>query len=613
MKYTLYFFKSLLAFVGLMLLCASLVSLSGCGGGTASTTTATNVAPTANPGPSQNVVVGSVVSMDGSASKDADGGSLTFKWTLIGKPVGSAATLINPTYPNPKFTADLAGNYVLSLVVNDGKIDSPVVSVSVTASAANAVPVANAGVNQNVVIGATVTLDGTASSDANNDSLSYKWVLQSKPANSSATLTMATSARPSFKADLAGTYVATLVVSDGKASSDLAAVSILASASNIAPVAKPSANQSVVPGTKVTVDGAASSDPNGDAITYRWSLLYKPTGSAATLSSSTTVTTTLTADLVGTYLVGLTVNDGKVDSPVVVSTVTVAKLNTPPVANAGANQNVSVASLTTLDGTASTDAEQDSLSYSWTLISKPNTSTAALSSAISPKPTFTPDLAGTYVASLVVSDGKDRSTTAFITVVASAANSAPVANAGTAQSVTTASVVTLNGTGSTDANGDTLTYRWTLTSKPSSSTASLSSATASSPTFTADLAGSYVASLVVNDGKLDSTNTSTVTVTASAANSAPVANAGTAQTVTRSGGTISVSLNATNSSDANGDALTYKWTIAYQPPTSSITLSSATASSPTFSATVAGVYVFNLIVNDGKVDSDVATVAITVN
>ena len=551
--------------------------------------------------------------MDGSASKDADGGSLTFKWTLIGKPVGSAATLINPTYPNPKFTADLAGNYVLSLVVNDGKIDSPVVSVSVTASAANAVPVANAGVNQNVVIGATVTLDGTASSDANNDSLSYKWVLQSKPANSSATLTMATSARPSFKADLAGTYVATLVVSDGKASSDLAAVSILASASNIAPVAKPSANQSVVPGAKVTIDGAASSDPNGDAITYRWSLLYKPTGSAATLSSSTTVTTTFTADLAGTYLVGLIVNDGKVDSPVVVSTVTVAKLNTPPVANAGANQNVSVATLTTLDGTASTDADQDSLSYSWTLISKPNTSTAALSSTISPKPTFTPDLAGTYVASLVVSDGKDRSTTAFITVVASAANSAPVANAGTAQSVTTASVVTLNGTGSTDANGDPLTYRWTLTSKPSSSTASLSSATASSPTFTADLAGSYVASLVVNDGRVDSTNTSTVTVTASAANSAPVANAGTAQTVTRSGGTVSVTLNASNSSDANGDALTYKWTIAYQPPTSSITLSSATASSPTFSATVAGVYVFNLIVNDGKVDSDVATVAITVN
>ena len=201
-----------------MCILALSASLSGCGGGTAATTTATatvNVAPTANPGPSQNVLVGTVVNMDGSASKDSDGGTLTFKWTLIGKPIGSAATLTNPGYPNPKFTADLAGNYVLSLVVNDGKIDSAVTSVSVTATTANAAPVANAGNNQNVTIGTTVTLDGTASSDANNDSLTYKWTLQSMPSNSSATISSVASARPTFKADLAGTYVATLVVSDG--------------------------------------------------------------------------------------------------------------------------------------------------------------------------------------------------------------------------------------------------------------------------------------------------------------------------------------------------------------------------------------------------------------
>ena len=609
MNYKLHFLKPFVALSGVLVLC---VSLSGCGGGTEATAT-TNVAPTANPGPSQNVVVGAVVSMDGSASKDSDGGSLTFKWTLIGKPNGSAATLTNPTYPNPKFTADFAGNYVVSLVVNDGKADSTVTSVSVTATVANAAPVANAGVNQNVVIGSTVTLDGTASTDANNDSLSYKWVLQSKPANSSATLTAATSAKPTFKADLAGTYVATLVASDGKASSEISVVSILASATNLAPVAKPGANQSVVVGSKVSVDASASSDPNGDSITYRWSLLFKPVGSTATLSAATTVSASFTADLAGTYLLGLTVNDGKVDSPVVVLTVTAAKLNSVPVASAGTNQNVTASSLTTLDGTASTDADLDSLTYTWSLISKPSSSTAALSSSTSPKPTFTPDVAGTYVASLVVSDGKDRSPTAVVTVIASAANSAPVANAGAAQSVSTAAVVTLNGTGSTDANGDTLTYRWTLTTKPTSSTAVLSSATVASPTFTADLAGSYVASLVVNDGKVDSTNTSTITVTASAANSAPVANAGPAQTVTRTSGTVTVTLTAAGSTDANSDTLTYAWTTAYQPPTSSIALSSATAVSPTFAATVAGVYVFNLIVNDGKVGSAVATVAITVN
>jgi hypothetical protein len=150
-NYKLHFLKPLLAFMGILVLCAS---LSGCGGGTDATV---NVAPTANPGPSQNVVVGAVVSMDGSASKDSDGGSLTFKWALIGKPIGSAASLTNPTYPNPKFTADLAGNYVVSLVVNDGKANSTVATVSVTATVANAAPVANAGVNQNVVIASAVS------------------------------------------------------------------------------------------------------------------------------------------------------------------------------------------------------------------------------------------------------------------------------------------------------------------------------------------------------------------------------------------------------------------------------------------------------------------------
>ena len=92
-----------------------------------------------------------------------------------------------------------------------------------------------------------------------------------------------------------------------------------------------------------------------------------------------------------------------------------------------------------------------------------------------------------------------------------------------------------------------------------------------------------------------------------------MANAGPAQTVSRASGTITVTLTAAGSTDANSDTLTYAWTTAYQPPTSSIALSSATAVSPTFAATVAGVYVFNLIVNDGKVGSAVATVAITVN
>jgi len=396
--------KSFIAFIGVLTLCAS---LSGCGGGTTTATATTNVAPTANPGASQNVLVGAVVSMDGSASKDPDGGTLTFKWTLIGKPVGSAATLTNSSYPNPKFTADLAGNYVLSLVVNDGKKDSAVASVSVTATTANAAPVANAGSNQSVTIGSTVTLDGTASSDANNDSLTYKWTLQSKPSNSSATLSSLTSAKPTFKADLAGTYVATLVVNDGKANSDVAVVSVLASVANSLPVAKAGATQNVVVGTSVTLDGTASTDANGDSLTYKWSLLYKPTGSLASLASATSSKPTFTADTVGTFVVSLVVNDGKADSAEVSSTTVIAEaLNAAPVANAGAAQTVLIGATVTLTGAASTDANADKLTYKWVLTTRPTGSTATLSSTSVVSPTFKADVAGVFVASLIVNDGK---------------------------------------------------------------------------------------------------------------------------------------------------------------------------------------------------------------
>ena len=55
-------------------------------------------------------------------------------------------------------------------------------------SASNTPPVSNAGVTQNVTTGSVVTLDGSASSDANGDTLTYKWALLSKPTNSNAVL-----------------------------------------------------------------------------------------------------------------------------------------------------------------------------------------------------------------------------------------------------------------------------------------------------------------------------------------------------------------------------------------------------------------------------------------
>jgi len=97
-----------------------------------------------------------------------------------------------------------------------------------------------------------------------------------------------------------------------------------------------------------------------------------------------------------------------------------------------------------------------------------------------------------------------------------AANTPPVASAEVAQSVAINAVVTLDGSASSDANGDTLRYEWTLTSKPAGSMAVLTSTTIAKPTFTTDIAGIYIASLIVNDGKVNST-ASTVSTTAASA------------------------------------------------------------------------------------------------
>lgn len=285
-----------------------------------------------------------------------------------------------------------------------------------------------------------------------------------------------------------------------------------------------------------------------------------------------------------------------------------APSNAAPVANAGASQNVVTGTIVTIDGSTSLDANSDPLSYVWTLTTKPAGSSATLSAATSAKPTFTADVAGTYVASLVVNDGKVNSTNAAtVTVTAAVANVAPVAHAGTAQNVTTGTVVTIDGSGSSDANSDPLTYVWTLTTKPAGSSAILSTTTAAKPVFTADLPGVYAASLVVNDGKVSSSNVATVTITAAVANAIPVANAGTAQKVAPG---TTVTIDGSGSSDANGDALTYAWTLS-KPAGSSAVLSSQSASKPTFIADVVGTYVASLVVSDGTANSTAKTVAVT--
>jgi hypothetical protein len=178
-----------------------------------------NVPPAANAGQDQVVPRSSAVQLDGSGSTDPEGGVLTYRWTLITRPTGSAATLSDPNIVNPTFTADRPGTYVAQLVVDDVLSTSGTDTVQITT--ANQAPLADAGPEQTgVTPSSIVTLNGSASSDPDGDPITYSWGFAFRPVGSAATLNGANTASPTFLADLPGGYRIRLVVSDSFASTE---------------------------------------------------------------------------------------------------------------------------------------------------------------------------------------------------------------------------------------------------------------------------------------------------------------------------------------------------------------------------------------------------------
>lgn len=479
----------------------------------------------------------------------------------------------------------------------------------------------------NGVLTKLVTLDGSGSTDAEtaNLNLKYKWTLEEKPGASNAMLSNADTVRPTFIADAEGSYKFKLVVNDGKLDSvntDTNTVSIYASITNSRPVADAGPTVQYVvygPQSVVMLDGTASKDDDkNDPRIYEWTLqVPKGSNSTAKLSDPGSPRPLFTADKLGEYIATLVVSDGKQRS-LPVSVVIVATVeNRPPVADAGADQSVTLktspSSVTiSLDGTNSNDPDNDKLTYSWAWMSYPDSVPPTLD-ASSPRPSFSASKPFVYVLALTVYDGKKYSTPDPVAITVNSVNSPPTAVAGADQFVTASSsnTVYLDGTGSFDPDRDSYTCKWWLSAPAADvSTNNLNGATTCTPTFHANVAGVYVASLVVTDSKGNLSTLSQTRITASTGNSAPVANAGSLQTVT---GANSVSLSGAGSTDADvGDVLTYKWSIQYKPDGSSPTLAltNPTTVSPSFIPDAVGVYVIKLIVNDGKVDSAPHTVTI---
>ena len=462
----------------------------------------------------------------------------------------------------------------------------------------NGIPSANAGTDQSINEGTLVTLDGSASSDPDNNALTYTW-----SAPQGITLSSNTVAKPTFTAPEVMTnqnYTFSLTVNDGTTNSAIDQVFITVKQVNKAPIANAGTDQSVEKNTLYTLDGTASSDPDGDPLTYLWTA---PPGISLSSNSVASPTfTTPSSATITSYTFTLTVSDSKLTSLSDQVVITIKQTNQTPLAKAGNDQTVDEGGLVTLDGSLSSDPDGDALVYSWVA---PSGITLSLTTAA--KPTFTaPEVLSNqaYTFSLTVNDGTVTSAADQVTITVKQVNKAPVANAGNDQVVIEGSSVTLNGSTSYDPESSAISYSW---SAPPGIT--LSSTTIINPKFTAPevLADQdLVFSLIVNDGTLNSI-ADQVIVKVKQVNKVPVSNAGSNQIMNE--GAIAT-LDGSASSDPDNNKLTYLWTAP-----AGITLSSVSDVKPTFLAPEVKtdqIFTFSLVVNDGIVNSTTAQVLITV-
>lgn len=258
----------------------------------------------ANAGPDKEFDEGTLITLEGSFTVHTSGKPLTYKWIAPQGITLSSDIIANPTFtaPDVVYSTDLT----FSLIISDGLNYSTADQVVIVVRNIPKPPVANAGADQTVNENSQVYLDGSASLDPDNNTLSYHWT-----APEGISLSSNYSNKPIFKAPEVTTdtdFIFFLQVRNGYYSSiDIIVVKV--KQVNKAPIAYAGDMQIKGESETVTLDGSGSRDPEGDALTYLW---IAPEG--ITLSSVTNATPSFTApevDIDTHFTFTLTVKDNE--------------------------------------------------------------------------------------------------------------------------------------------------------------------------------------------------------------------------------------------------------------------------------------------------------------
>lgn len=388
-----------------------------------------NASPIADAGPDHVVAPGESVRFDGTNSVDPDGTVSDWSWSF-GDGSGGTGPVTQHAYSRP-------GTYVTVLSIQDNTGHERAVDYDETIVTVNAQPVADAGPDVLVAVDENVRLDGSNSYDPDGQ-LSYRWNFSDGESQG----TMAVVVR---RFAVAGIYTARLTVSDGSGTANATDQDEVIIFVNHSPVSVAGYNIHTCSYT-VELDGSASSDPDGDPLTYTWAF---GDGSPAAAGAQVFHTFQQT----GSYPVVLTVDDGTgLSNSTSMSSLTV-QVNAPPVANAGENRTVCTSDRVLFDGSESSDAEGGLLKYAWDF--------GHDEEAAGVNPTTVYKEGGVYPVTLTVTDdsGLDICNGHTIQVAVNVIDS-PVASAGPDQTVCTNAEVRFDGALSTDVDGIVNRYTW---------------------------------------------------------------------------------------------------------------------------------------------------------
>ena len=400
-------------------------------------------------------------------------------------------------------------------------------------------------------------------------------------------------------------------------------------------VADAGKNQQAAPGAEVALDGSSSfarktdqivtptssncpqqtigTETDTSTLTYQWSLVSQPDNSNPIISDPKAVNPRLKTDMAGVYRLKLEVSnqDGNTNSTEVEIEVDPQHIGPTIQVDAGKNQFVGTNSNVTINEGNGTIVNGNNITYQWiTLNPLPSptvvnniTNIINLESNEYQPLQFSPDVAGEYQFKLIIKN--DEGTTSedeIIIKVDEGKNSIPVADAGKDKHYLVSDTVNLTAATSYDADSDVLSYQWFFSAKPSSSQATLDNTDAQDISFTADVEGTYVATLRVRDGKEVSSDDissefDSVMIFVTQGNNPPIAFAGA--NFSMIAGTTT-QLYGGGSYDIDGDELSYQWSVEQFPVDSTYTLTDEITISPNFTPDMEGSYDIQLIVTDGN-------------